>query len=260
MVEESSGAVEAGPFNDLDEVLSSIAHALVAKGRLEDAQILARSDVSFERTGWDNWDGGTEVWTLEIKIPYPSYTAYSDEERQEFIEFVDKVIQPFVPESGYWASAKLSPMPFKDPEWRRNVLEAVSGRITNQGRAHSDNVAPIEFDGLRFRSEPERLLYIALKATGIPFAPLPVLIRGGGRFSRTEPDFVLIKDGLVLFVEIDGASYHRESPADAHYRLKPFQDEGVIVERVKASHCNTPALAQRYANHLVDRNRSAYWK
>lgn len=251
MADSTSEAEDKGPFSDLDEVLASIAHALVAKGRLEDAKVFAQSDVSFECTDWDNWNGGTDVWTLEVKVPYPTYTSYSEDEKRDLVEFLDMVVRPFVPEIGYWVKIRLSPKPFKDPDWRRNVLGAVSGEITNQGRAHSKNVAPLEFEGLLFRSVPEQLLYKALKATGIPFAPLPVFVRGGERFSRVEPDFVLIKDGVVMFVEIDGSSYHKESPADAHYRIKPFQDEGVIVDRIKAEHCSTPELAQRYAAHLV---------
>ncbi|MGE4545395.1 MAG: hypothetical protein AB7D06_14935 [Pedobacter sp.] len=123
--------------------------------------------------------------------------------------------------------------------------------INNQGRAHSRNVAKIEYEGLLFRSEPEILLYKALKKTGIPFAPLPVFIIGGENFSRVEPDFVLLKDGVVLFVEVDGKAFHKESPADAHYRIKPFQDEGVLVERVKAKDCNTQESAEKYAKELI---------
>lgn len=251
MDESQSNIQDGGPFTDLDEVLASVAHALVAKGRLEEAKTFAESEVTFENTEWDNWNGGIAVWTLEIKIPYPTYTSYSDDEKRELAEFIDWVVRPFIPEFGYWVKVRLSPKPFKDPAWRLSVLTAVEGGVTNQGRAHSKNVASLELEGLLFRSEPEQLLYKALKATGIPFAPLPVFIRGGEKFSRVEPDFVLIKDGTVLFVEIDGVTYHKESPADAHYRLKPFQDEGVIVERVKAEHCNTPELAQRYATHLL---------
>jgi hypothetical protein len=113
-------------------------------------------------------------------------------------------------------------------------------------------VAKLEFEGLLFRSKPEVLLYKALKATGIPVAPLPVFIRGGASFSRVEPDFVLIKDGVVVFVEVDGPISHSESPADAHYRVKPFLDEGVIVERVKSGDCNTQEKANLYAKQLTD--------
>jgi hypothetical protein len=157
-MEDSDTEANKGPFSDLDEVLASIGHALVAKGRLEDAQAFAQSKVSFESTDWDNWNGGTDVWTLSVKVPYPTYTSYSEDEKRDLVEFLDMVVLPFVPEIGYRVKVRLLPKPFKDPDWRCNVLGAVSGEITNQGRAHSKNVAPLEFEGLLFRSVPEQLL------------------------------------------------------------------------------------------------------
>lgn len=242
---------EGEPFEDLEVILAAVGHSLVAKGRLEDAVIFSQSNALLEYLRHDNWDGGTSVWNLCIEIPYPNYAAYSEEERTGLEKFIDDVMKPFQPDIGHWISAKLKALPFKDKDWRKNVGKAAQGsEVNNQGRAHSANVAQLEFDGLKFRSEPEIILYKALKEKGIPFAPLPVFIRGGQKFSRVEPDFVLMKDGVVIFVEVDGQSFHKESPADAHYRLKPFQDEGVIVERVKAEHCNTTERARRYANHL----------
>jgi len=243
---------EEDPPFALENVLAAVGHALVVKERPSDAELLASAEVTLEVVGHDNWDGGTTVWELGIAIPYPQYVAYEDPERKDLEAFIDDLVSPFLPEIGHWVHAKIKPTEFSDPDWRRNVRRRTGeGAATNQGRAHSANLASLEHDGLRFRSQPEILLYKALKSTGVPFAPLPVFVRGGARFSRVEPDFVIVKDGVVLFVEIDGAAYHRETPADAHYRLKPFQEEGVHVERVKAEHCNTPELAKRFAEHLV---------
>lgn len=244
---------EGQPFDDLESVLAAIGYALVAKGRLEDALVFSKAEILLEYDTHDHWDGGTSVWLLYVKIPYPNFAAYSDAERPELESFIDDVIKPFLPEFGHWVNSKLKAIPFNDPDWRSNVSTVVQGRdINNQGRAHSQIVAQLEFDGLKFRSEPEITLYKAIKETGIPFAPLPVFIRGGKNFSRIEPDFVLMKDGVVVFVEVDGQAFHNESPADAHYRLKPFQDEGVIIERVKAKHCSTTESARRYAKYLEE--------
>lgn len=248
---DNSNSYEEEPFEDLEAILAAVGHSLVAKGKLEDAAIFSKSNAFLEYLHHDNWDGGTSVWNLCVAIPYPNYSSYSEEERKELEKFIDQVMEPFKPEVGHWVSAKLKALPFKDKNWRSNVNQAVKGStVNNQGRAHSNNVASLEFDGLKFRSDPEITLYKAIKEKGIPFAPLPVFIRGGNKFSRVEPDFVLMKDSVVIFVEVDGKSFHRESPADAHYRLKPFQDEGVIIERVKAEHCNTIEKARRYARHL----------
>ncbi|MEZ4390993.1 MAG: hypothetical protein R3A48_07855 [Polyangiales bacterium] len=241
------------PFENLEAVLASVAHVLVAKGYLEEASVFAKSAVDLEYVEHDNWNGVTSVWSLNIRVPLPQFTSYSDGEKKAIEELISDAIKPFIMTNNHWVNPRIQPMPFKDPDWRRNVAIAVSGSdATNQGRAHSAHVAPLEFDGLLFRSQPEIAVYKALKATGIPFAPLPVFVRGGPAFSRVEPDFVLIKDGVVVFLEIDGASFHRESPADAHYRTKPFQDEGVVVERVKAADCNTPEKAALLAKQLGD--------
>lgn len=68
--------------------------------------------------------------------------------------------------------------------------------INNQGRVRSDNIATRASDGLLFRSQPEIFFYKALKSLGVPFAPLPVFVKGVESYGRIEPDFFIVKDGL----------------------------------------------------------------
>jgi hypothetical protein len=119
--------------------------------------------------------------------------------------------------------------------------------VNNQGRAHSANVAGIVVDGLRFRSRGEVNLYRALKRLGVTFAPLPVFL--GKR--RIEPDFVIIKDGVTMVVEIDGPTTHTESPVEAEARLAMFRLEGVRTERVPAAEVETEEKAAATAGHLM---------
>jgi len=123
--------------------------------------------------------------------------------------------------------------------------------VNNQGRVRSNNVAGLEFDGLRFRSKQEIHLYSALKGMGVTFAPLPVFLRGGETYQRLEPDFVLLKDGIFLVVELDGGSTHPETPAQADRRLRLFKHEGAFVERVEASECSNEAEARVCAGRLL---------
>jgi hypothetical protein len=106
-------------------------------------------------------------------------------------------------------------------------------------------------DGLLFRSHAEVTLYRALKDTGVPFAPLAVFLQGGSTYQRIEPDFVLIRDRVVLVVEVDGDTVHRERPAEADRRLRMLKHEGVVIERVLASECDTPEKARSCALRLV---------
>jgi hypothetical protein len=137
-------------------------------------------------------------------------------------------------------------------DWRDAANRWLSGEgINNQARVRSNNIASLECDGLLFRSEPEINLYRALKGAGVTFAPLPVFLRGGTAYARLEPDFVVLKDGCVLVIEVDGDTYHRETPADAHKRLLPLDHEGAKIERVTAAECDTPEKARVCAQRLI---------
>jgi very-short-patch-repair endonuclease len=83
-------------------------------------------------------------------------------------------------------------------------------------------------------------------------APLPVFVRGGPKYQRLEPDFLLLHKGVVMVVEVDGATVHRESPAEAHERVQGMQHAGVRVERVRAADCETPSKAAQCADRLME--------
>lgn len=136
--------------------------------------------------------------------------------------------------------------------WREHDERWLKGEnVSNQGRVRSDNVATREEDGLLFRSDAEVTLYRALKRRGVTFAPLPVFIRGGTTYHRLEPDFLIIKDGLVFQVEVDGDTYHRESPVDAQKRTAPMEYEGVKVRRYLASQLATDKAAAQVVDGLL---------
>lgn len=137
--------------------------------------------------------------------------------------------------------------------WRVEAKKFLRGEgLNNQGRVRSDNIAARLHDGLLFRSQAEIHLYDALKRLGVYLAPLPVFVRGGATYQRLEPDFVLIHRGILVVVEVDGATVHRESPTEAHTRTAGLQREGVRIERVSAADCATRADAERCAASLMD--------
>lgn len=142
--------------------------------------------------------------------------------------------------------------PREDPQWRDKAKVWLSGEgLSNQGRVRSDNIAHRTKDGLLFRSQPEINLYTALKSLGVSFAPLPVFVRGGATYRRIEPDFIVIKDGIMMAIEVDGDTVHHETPAEAHDRTTMLAHEGVKIERVNASKCDTPEKAAKCAQELL---------
>lgn len=215
--------------------------------------VLANAQVEIVQTGYDNWDGGIFLYSLYLLVPINLFVQLKDD-RKDIEQLLFQEAQSLLISSDHDVLKEViikSQMSFEEG-WQDKAKAWVNGKgITNQGRVRSDNIASKTCDGLLFRSEPEIYLYKALKPVGVSFAPLPVFIRGGKEYRRIEPDFVIIKDGIVMVVEVDGDTVHQESPAEAHTRTTMLVHEGAYLERVRASECNTLESAQTYATRLL---------
>src|SRR5262249_3271568 len=148
----------------------------------------------------DNWNGGTSGYTIGLQVPSHLYAQIGDrrvELEKQFHQQANNLAGLYENEH-FDAVVIVAEMPEND-DWREGAKAWLRGSgVNNQGRVRSDNVAPVMVDGLLFRSQPEVNLYRALRAAGICLAPLPVFVRGGEAYRRIEPDFVLVKDGLIL--------------------------------------------------------------
>lgn len=240
-------------IDNLDPLLATIARLLAKDGAAAEVSILANCQANLKQTSYDNWDGGTYGFTITISLSSNLfYQVWSQREVYEknILSASQEVARPA--ENQFIENVSIVVAVSGDDDWRERAKDWIAGKgITNQGRVRSDNVAGRTCDGLLFRSQPEIYLYQALKASGVSFAPLPVFIRGGTDYKRIEPDFFLVKDGLMMVVEVDGDTVHHETPAEAHARTTMLLHEGVTVERVLASDCATPDLAKVCAQRLL---------
>jgi hypothetical protein len=227
---------------------------LSAEGRATEVALLASGSATIEQTDHDEWNGGQYGYTVTVEIPEPVYLEHRDSlpTVEEFLANWAKELTRVY--GNQWIqSFKFITRFSADAAWQEKALAWVSGQgLTNQGRAHSDHLPPKMVDGLLFRSLPEIYLYRALKRLGITLAPLAVFVRGGKTYRRIEPDFFIVKDGIMLVVEVDGDTVHRESPREAHDRLTILTHEGVHVERVNASECDTTERASECANRILN--------
>jgi len=239
---------------DLEAMIGGIARSLAYNGKVREVALLASSQPELRIGNYDNWNGGTYTWDIIFHAPQSAFSQFTPEERKavEAALLVDakNAIQPY--DNHGFGRIFISTEIKVDPAWREKAKAWVSGTgVTNQGRVRSDNIATRECDGLLFRSQPEINLYKAMKSLGLTLAPLPVFVRGGETYRRIEPDFVIIKNSIVMVVEVDGDTIHHETPAEAHVRTKMLLDEGVKLERIKASECDTPELALGSAKKIA---------
>ena len=228
--------------------LDTLAKLLRARGVPAAAEMLERGRPIISQDSYDNWNGGTYGWGVTMKVPVEAYAKLEPNtgggRLKATLEVIKKAANELMAEypNDFIGSVIVAPIVAAD-------LREVSG-VNNQGRAHSDNVAGILADGLRFRSQPEVNLYRALRRAGVTFAPLPVFLAGQ---RRIEPDFVILKDGVAMVVEIDGPATHPEAPVAAEQRLSMFRLEGVRTERVTADSCSTEEKARATAAELLQR-------
>lgn len=239
------------PF-DADAIAGTLAHVAAFQGDSASVAALAVSVPRLETTGYA-YDGDM-LLKLYLEVPTKVY-AHLFRVREDIEETLLGMLKPVIKAyPGYWASAvSIVPTQEVPANWRELAIAWLRGEgTTNQGRVRSDNIATRECDGLLFRSQPEINLYRALKSAGVSFAPLPVFVRGGKDYKRIEPDFIVVKDGMVSVIEVDGDTVHQETPAEAYARTTMLVREGAHVERVKASECDTPEKATECARRILE--------
>lgn len=241
------------PF-DMESFAATIARMFVGDSSKNEIAILATGETKITNPEYNDWNGGTHNYTLNIAIPVWLYNRYDSEliskYQEEILQKCELLLKPY--DAFNIHRIVISPQVITKSNWRENAKTWIAGlNISNQGRVRSDNLAPYTCDGLLFRSQPEINLYKALKSLGVTFAPLPVFIRGGDDYQRIEPDFVILQDGILLVVEVDGDTTHQETPVEAHHRTTILDYEGAFIERVKANECLTVELAQKCASKIL---------
>ena len=240
----------------LDDFSYATAKVLAHDGMRQEVKLLAAQDkLEPEVVDHDNWNGGQWNWRIDLALPLPAFRALADADRQTMEERIAKAMREVLGRHDNHSLdcvRILMEVPKAPPTWKADAKAWAEGKgATNQGRVRSTNIAPFQHDGLLFRSNPEILLYKALKTLGVTLAPLPVFVRGGSEYRRLEPDFVLVHSGVMMVVEVDGDEFHPEAPVEAHERLAVLMREGFQTERVRAADCATETQAKACAAKLL---------
>lgn len=237
-----------------DDVFASLAEMLLSRGHREAAAMLASADTKFNWVSHDNWDDELDIYEIDIGLPARDFATYAADQLKKLADTMTECAKELrLTGSDYIGRVNIAPSLTSNPNWRNDVLRAVRGdRITNQGRVQSKQLPSIHEDGLLFRSPPEVCVYRALKARGVPMAPLAVFLQGGSNYIRIEPDFFLLVSGRAYVIEVDGDSYHRENPAEAQQRTEFLERAGVHVKHVSAKDCDTDEKARSCVSRLLE--------
>jgi hypothetical protein len=241
--------------NDIGLLIQNVARMFASAGNAKLVSLLTFSNFSAQQTHSESYSDEVAAYgyTIYLDISHSLYAQIKDE-IEDISEIIKAALSTFMHlyENSWVEKIAISPQLINSDTWQDDAKSWLAGDgVNNQGRVRSDNIAGRECDGLLFRSQPEINLYKALKDEGVTFAPLAVFLKGGQTYSRIEPDFIIVKEGIVLCIEIDGDTVHTESPAEANDRTRILSHEGVVVERYSAKRCETNDTARKLAEEII---------
>lgn len=95
---------------EIEGSLPTVAELLRQKGEHDALRAMSQADIEIDEVGYDNWDGGTELWTVFLRVPVSVFVSIEDS-RDEVAGIISKNLELVAgKDNGYWVSAEISPM------------------------------------------------------------------------------------------------------------------------------------------------------
>ena len=114
----------------IEGILPTVAEMLRLKNELDALRVLTVAEVDVDQVGYDNWDGGTELWTARLRIPVDIFVSIEDKV-ERLVEVMDKNISTVLgKDTGFWLSVEIGPQTLPPPNF-----ESPDGTISTKTRA-----------------------------------------------------------------------------------------------------------------------------
>ncbi|CAI3789461.1 hypothetical protein AHFPHNDE_03157 [Pseudomonas sp. MM227] len=102
----------------LDNALGTMCLLLDAEGESEAAQILRVANARCEEVGFDNWNGGTELWDVILSLDTAEYAKLGNR-REGIIAILERSLKEVTSNlTPHWYSIKIAPLINVKPNWR----------------------------------------------------------------------------------------------------------------------------------------------
>ena len=75
----------------LESILATASEMLIAEGMTSVAEILRTSTPRLEETGYDNWNGGTTIWTIYLLLEPSAYAQIQEKQRKMWEDVRDQI-------------------------------------------------------------------------------------------------------------------------------------------------------------------------
>lgn len=142
---------------DYEHYLGTVAEMLTAEGMTEAAAVLRTAVLRIAETGFDNWNGGTTIWTIYLSVS-PSRYAVLGAKRESIEEQINKRLKPVIEQfTSDWCSVSIVPAVEARPEWRetsesvsRETRQSIFDGLKIDKVAWSGRLEEVEFLGRMF--------------------------------------------------------------------------------------------------------------
>ncbi|VDS10825.1 hypothetical protein PARHAE_04044 [Paracoccus haematequi] len=92
----------------IEGALPTVIELLRAKDEDDALRVITQAEIDLKQTGIDSWNGGTELWTIYIRLPVSVFVSI-ETLRQEIADVINRNIQlVFGKDEGFWVYAEIT--------------------------------------------------------------------------------------------------------------------------------------------------------
>lgn len=102
----------------LEEALATVHALLHAEGMTEAADLVRTYPARAEQTGYDNWNGGTGIWEVQISVPAREFARLGAKRSQLEEQISARIKTVLESETQDWYAAKILPERERRKDWR----------------------------------------------------------------------------------------------------------------------------------------------
>ena len=110
-------------MEQLEQTLATVHTLLRAEGISEAASIVRDYPAQSEQTGYDNWNGGTNIWEVQFQLPAQDYASLGAKRSQLEEQITARLKTVLEHESQDWYSAKIVPAKERRADWRSDTSD-----------------------------------------------------------------------------------------------------------------------------------------
>lgn len=105
-------------MEQIEQILATVHALLRAEGMSEAAAIVRDYPAFIQQTGYDNWNGGTNICDVQFKLPAQDYASLGTRRSQLEEQITARLKTALEPETQDWYSAKIVPAREQRTDWR----------------------------------------------------------------------------------------------------------------------------------------------